>query len=77
VANAVSKPSLTGLAVIMLWGHNLIYWFFLIPFFTSMSYGVGFIVYSIILLTRFIANTYINLRNFTPAQYYAYPFRIP
>jgi hypothetical protein len=42
-----------------------------------MSFGVGFVAYTIILLKRFIANTYINLRNFTPAQYYAYPFRIP
>ena len=42
-----------------------------------MSYGTGFVVYSIILLTRFTANTYINLRDFGPGQYYAYPFRIP
>jgi hypothetical protein len=55
----------------------LIYWFFLIPFFTPMSYNTGFLVYAIILLTRFIANTYINLRDFTPMQYYQYPFRIP
>jgi hypothetical protein len=57
--------------------HNLLFWFFIVPFVTPMSYGTGFIVYSIILLARFIANTYINLRDFTPAQYYAYPFRIP
>jgi hypothetical protein len=76
-ADAVSKPKQTGLALIALLVHNLAYWFFLIPFFTQMSYSMGFLVYSIILLTRFIANTYINLRGFTPAQYYAYPFRIP
>jgi hypothetical protein len=57
--------------------HNLLFWFFFVPFFTPMAYSTGFLVYSIILLTRFIANTYINLRDFTPAQYYAYPFRIP
>jgi hypothetical protein len=76
-AETISKPKLTGLALIASWAHNLAYWFFLIPFFTPMSYGTGFLVYSIILLTRFVANTYINLRDFTPAQYYAYPFRIP
>ncbi|KAA3646765.1 MAG: hypothetical protein DWQ07_11220 [Chloroflexi bacterium] len=57
--------------------HNLIYWFFLIPFFTPMSFATGFLIYTVILFTRFLANTYINLRNFTPAQYYAYPLRIP
>jgi hypothetical protein len=61
----------------LLWAHNLLFWFFLVPFFTPMSYGTGFVVYSIILLTRFTANTYINLRDFGPGQYYAYPFRIP
>ena len=57
--------------------HNLVYWFFLVPFVTGMSYGTGFVMYSIILLIRFVANTYINVRDFTPAQYYAYPLRIP
>ncbi|MCB9140579.1 MAG: hypothetical protein H6642_19780 [Caldilineaceae bacterium] len=61
----------------VLWVHNLLYWFFLVPFLTPMSYSTGFLVYSIILLIRFTANTYINLRDFTPAQYYAYPLRIP
>ena len=72
-----AKPKLTPTNTILLWVHNLVYWFFLVPFLTPMSYSTGFLVYSIILLTRFIANTYINLRDFTPAQYYAYPFRIP
>jgi hypothetical protein len=76
-AEVVSKPKLTGFALILLVVQNLIYWFFLIPIFTPMSYGTGFLIYTIILLTRFIANTYINLRDFTAAEYYAYPFRIP
>ena len=57
--------------------HNLLFWFFIVPFVTPISYGTGFAVYSIILLTHLIANTVINLRDFTPAQYYAFPFRIP
>jgi hypothetical protein len=76
-AEAFNKPKPTGPTLIALWAHNLIYWFFLIPFFTPMSYSTGFLIYTIILLTRFIANTYINLRDFTAAEYYAYPFRIP
>lgn len=57
--------------------HSLLFWFFVVPFLTPMSYGTGFVVYSIILLSHFMANTYINLRDFTPAQYYAFPLRIP
>jgi hypothetical protein len=57
--------------------HNVIYWFFLIPLLTPMSYRTGFVVYGIILLIRFIGNTYINLRDFSTEQYYAYPLRIP
>jgi hypothetical protein len=76
-ADPEEKPSLSNMGSFLLMVHNLIYWFFLIPFFTPMSYSTGFVVYAIILLTRFIANTYINLRDLTPAQYYAYPFRIP
>jgi hypothetical protein len=76
-AQAIEKPKLTGFASLAAWVHNLAYWFFLIPFFTPMTYGTGFLIYSIILLTRFVANTYINLRDFTSAEYYDYPFRIP
>jgi hypothetical protein len=34
-------------------------------------------IYTIVLLTHLTANTYINLRITTPAQYYAFPLRIP
>ena len=50
---------------------------FLIPFFTPMSYGTGFVVFAAILLIRFTANPYVNLRDFTPVQYNAFPYRIP
>ena len=63
--------------MVALVAHNLLFWFFFVPFFTPMSYRAGFAAYTIILLIRFIANTYINLRDFGPAQYYAYPLRIP
>jgi hypothetical protein len=57
--------------------HNLLFWFLFVPFFTPMSYRTGFVVYAAILLIRFVANTVISLRDFSPAQYYAYPLRIP
>ena len=72
-----SKPKLKGLPLVILVVHNVIYWFFLIPLLTPMSYRTGFVVYGIILLIRFIGNTYINLRDFSNEQYYAYPLRIP
>ena len=71
------KPKLIGLALTALVAHNLIYWFFLIPFLTPLSYRTGFVIYSIILLSRFIANTIINLQDFSPEQYYKFSFRIP
>lgn len=71
------KPQLTGVGFALLVIHNLVYWFFLIPFLTPMSYGTGFAIYSGILFVRFLANTWINLRGFTWEQYYAYPLRIP
>jgi hypothetical protein len=71
------KPRPSGGAMVLLWAHNLIYWFFLIPFVTPMSYRAGFSIYAGILLFRFLANTWINLRNFSWQQYFAYPFRIP
>lgn len=57
--------------------HNLIYWFFLIPFLTPLSYETGFAIYAGILFVRFLANTWINVRNFGWERYYAYPLRIP
>ena len=76
-AEAQSKPRLTGLALIVHVVHNLLFWFFFVPFFTPMPYRTGFAVYSVILLSHFVANTYINLRDLSPAQYYAFPIRIP
>jgi len=70
-------PALSGLSLILHWVHNLLYWFFLVPFISPMSYSTGFLIYAIILLTRFAANTFINLRDFSLAEYYAYPYRIP
>jgi hypothetical protein len=71
------KTSPSGLASIILLVHSILFWSFLIPFFTPMSYRAGFVMYTVILLIHLAANTYINLRISTPAKYYAFPLRIP
>ena len=57
--------------------HNLIYWFFLVPFLTSLSYGAGFAIYAAILFSRLLANSWINVRDMDWRQYRRYPLRIP
>jgi hypothetical protein len=58
--------------------YNAAFWVFLLPFFTTIDYSVGFVAFSIVILVRFIANSYTNnILDLTPQQYEAYPFRIP
>ena len=72
-----STGGLSGASLVLLVTHNLVWWFFLVPFLTPMSYETGFTLYSAILFTRFLANSWINLRDLTWEEYYAYPLRIP
>lgn len=67
------KPLARGLLIF----HNLAFWFFLIPLFTGMSYRSGFIAFAAILFFRFLANSYINLKDFDAPRFYRFPFRIP
>jgi len=58
--------------------YNLAFWIFLLPFFTSMQYNTGFIVFTAVILIRLAVNLYTNnLLNLTPAQYDSFPLRIP
>jgi len=58
--------------------YNLAFWIFLLPFFTSMQYSTGFIVFTLVILIRLAANLYTNnLLNMTLAQYESFPLRIP
>lgn len=58
--------------------YNAAFWVFLLPFFTPISYGAGFIAFTVVLVLRFTANfATTNLLHLTPQQYDAYPFRIP
>jgi hypothetical protein len=57
--------------------YNLAFWIFLLPFFTSIEYGTGFIIYTIVILVRLILNLYTNnVLDLTPEQFEGYPFRI-
>lgn len=56
--------------------YNVVFWVFLLPFFTSMAYGMGFILFTIIIFARLSANLYVNNnRDFTPQRYEHFPFR--
>ena len=58
--------------------YNAVFWVFLLPFFTSIDYGAGFIAFTVVLLLRFTANLATNnFLDLTPQQYEAYPFRMP
>jgi len=58
--------------------YNLAFWLFLLPFFTSVEYGTGFIIFTIVILVRLILNLYTNnFLDLTPEQFEGYPFRIP
>jgi hypothetical protein len=58
--------------------YNLAFWVFLLPFFTTMEYGTGFITFSLIIAIRLCLNLYTNnFLDLTPQQFENYPFRIP
>jgi len=58
--------------------YNAAFWVFLLPLFTPIDYGVGFVAFAVVILVRFIVNSYTNnFLDLTPQQYEAYPFRIP
>ena len=57
--------------------YNLAFWIFLLPFFTRMADGTGFILFTIIIFVRLAANLYTNLVFKDPEQYERSPFRIP
>ncbi len=58
--------------------YNAVFWVFLVPFFTTLPYQVGFIAFSVVILFRFAANLFTNnVLDLSPAQYERYPLRIP
>ena len=58
--------------------YNLVFWVFLLPFFTVIEYRTGFVLFTIIIGIRLVLNIYTNnIYRPTLEQYEAYPFRIP
>ena len=53
------------------------FWVFLIPFFTAIDYSTGFVLFTVIIFVRLGLNLYTNHVLTQPAQYEAFPFRIP
>lgn len=59
--------------------YNAVFWIFLLPFiFTAIDYGMGFVAFTVIILTRLIVVLYMNnVLDLTPQEYENYPLRIP
>ena len=72
------KQKFTNPLSLMRFAYNLVFWVFVLPFFTPIDYSTGFIAFAIVIGARFVANSYTNnVLDLTPAQYDAYPLRIP
>ncbi len=57
--------------------YNIAFWIFLLPFFSIIDYGTGFIAFTIVILVRLALNLYTNnILELKPEQYESYPFRI-
>ena len=78
-ANYVSvKQGCTHPLALIRMAYNAVFWIFLLPFFTTMEYSTGFIVFTVITLVRLGLNLYTNnVLDLTPEQYESSPFRIP
>jgi len=64
------------LALIRL-AYNAAFWIFLLPFFTTVAYGTGFIAFTIVIFVRLTLSFYTNnFAQLTPQQFESYPFRI-
>jgi len=58
--------------------YNIVFWIFLLPFFTIIEYSTGFLVFTVIITIRLGLNLYTNnVLDLTPEQFESYPFRIP
>lgn len=64
------------LALIRL-AYNAVFWVFLLPFLTTINYGIGFIAFTIVIFVRLALSFYTNnVANLTLEQFDRYPFRI-
>ena len=71
-----SSPSGPPVLTLIRIAYNLVFWVFLLPFVTTIDYGVGFLAFAVVIFVRLAANLYANnVIKFQPAQYERYPFR--
>ena len=57
--------------------YNIAFWVFLIPFFTAVDYGTGFVLFTVIIFVRLGLNLYTNHVLKEPEEYERFPFRLP
>ena len=58
--------------------YNAAFWVFLLPFFTAVEYGTGFVAFTVIIFVRLGLNLYTNnVLNLKPEEFESFPFRIP
>ena len=74
--DSVKKGFNNPLTRMAFWAFNAVFWLFLLPFFTSVDYGTGFIVFTVIIFVRLGANLYVN-NVLKPEKFGSFPFRIP
>ena len=72
------EQSFTNPLALIRKAYNAIFWIFLLPFFTLIDYGTGFILFTIIIFIRLGLNFYTNnFLDLSPEGYNRHPFRIP
>jgi len=74
--DSVNQGFNNPLTRVLFWIFNAVFWIFLLPFFTPIGYGTGFIAFTIIIFVRLSANLYAN-NVLKLEQYGSFPFRIP
>jgi hypothetical protein len=73
---AVKQAFTHPMALIRL-AYNAAFWVFLLPFFTTMNYKTGFIVFALVIFVRLCANLYVNVIIHKPGDFESFPFRSP
>ncbi len=76
--NVLVKQSITHPLTLIRYAYNIVFWIFLLPFFTTMEYSTGFMALTVIIFVRLGLNLYTNnILNLTPEQFTRFPFRVP
>ena len=75
--DAVVKQGCTHPLTLIRIAYNIAFWVFLLPFFTAIEYGTGFILFTIIIFVRLGANLYANHVLKQPEQFGSFAFRSP